>query len=143
MGEVATEVDDVVLTRRLPLDEAEGDVLIVTLNRPEKKNAFDSRVVVRLADVFNEVSNEVASYADINDGETDKRQLVAVIFAGEGRSFCAGADLSGPPNPIDQSSDLPHHLRYNPVFQVRMGKRIESTAPGVTCLIKFRPSDGT
>ena len=116
MGEV-DEVGDVVLTRRLPLDEADGDVMLVMLNRPEKKNAFDSRVARRLADVFHEIANEVASY-DRETNDDGKRQLAAVIFTGKGGSFCAGADLSGPPNPIDQSSDLPHHLRYNPVHQV-------------------------
>ena len=35
-----------------------------------------------------------------------------------GDSFCAGADLSNPPNPLEQSSDLFENLLKNPVYQM-------------------------
>ncbi len=53
-----------------------------------------------------------------NDDEESKKSIAAVVFTGEGSSFCAGADLSDPPNPLHQSSDLPHHLKLNPVYQM-------------------------
>lgn len=52
------------------------------------------------------------------DTDDEANAIAAVIFTGAGNSFCAGADLSGPPNPLHQSSDLPHHLRWNPVHQM-------------------------
>jgi len=52
----------------------------VTLNRPEKMNAFTAQMRDELVAVFD---------------ETDADDAVrAVIVTGAGRAFCAGADLS-------------------------------------------------
>ena len=59
----------------------EDGVATVTLNRPEKLNAFNTRMMRDLIDVF-----------DVTDGADAVR---AVIVTGAGRAFCAGADLSG------------------------------------------------
>jgi methylglutaconyl-CoA hydratase len=56
--------------------ERDGDVLRVTLARPERRNAFDATLIQELADAF----------ADVGDAR-------AVVLAGEGPSFCAGADV--------------------------------------------------
>lgn len=56
--------------------ERDGDVLRVTLARPEARNAFDSSLLAELADVF-----------------VDVGKARAVVLAGEGPSFCAGADV--------------------------------------------------
>ncbi|KAL7536351.1 hypothetical protein ACHAXR_007106, partial [Thalassiosira sp. AJA248-18] len=84
-------------------------------------------------------ANEIESYDQApihneddndNDGD-DKQKLAAIILTGAGKSFCAGADLSNPPNPLHQSSDLPHHLRWNPVFQMgRVGVPIIGVLKG-------------
>jgi len=59
-----------------------GDgVLTITLNRPDKLNAFTSRMAEELIDAF-----------DRADGDDAVR---AVVLTGSGRGFCAGADLSG------------------------------------------------
>lgn len=55
-------------------------VLTITLNRPDKLNAFTPRMQHELIDAF-----------DRADGDDDVR---AVIVTGAGRAFCAGADLS-------------------------------------------------
>jgi len=60
--------------------ELDGPVLTVTLNRPEKLNAYTARMGAELADAINR--------ADADDG------VRAIILTGEGRGFCAGADLS-------------------------------------------------
>ena len=57
----------------------EDGVATVTLNRPEKLNAFNTRMMRDLIDVF-----------DVTDGDDAVR---AVIVTGAGRAFCAGADL--------------------------------------------------
>ena len=132
-----TSAAEVVLTERIALTQSQVDgdekeALVITLNRPLKKNCFDTRVCRELATIFHNVANEIersdqAFVRPTDDDDCDddddrqwreKNRLVAVIFTGAGKSFCAGADLSNPPNPIHQSSDLPHHLRWNPVHQM-------------------------
>lgn len=59
----------------------EDGVATVTLNRPDKLNAFNTQMMRDLIDVFD---------------ETDADDAVrCVIVTGAGRAFCAGADLSG------------------------------------------------
>lgn len=138
-------------------DDAEAaitEALLITLNRPTKKNCFNTQLCHELATVFYNVANEIEGYdnddlttatADATDGVSDgdkrrrRRRIVAVLFTGAGQSFCAGADLTNPPNPIHQSSDLAHHLRYNPVCQMsRVGVPIIGVLRGhVSYIVKF------
>lgn len=96
----------VVLLNRVALETCDKDVAILTLNRPDRLNCFNEQVCCRLA-------SAVASLVDDNS-------VAAVILTGAGTSFCAGADLSNPPNPIEQSSDLLHCLAKNPVHQMSL-----------------------
>ncbi len=57
-----------------------GGVATITLNRPDKMNAFTGRMMSELIAAFDET-----------DADDDVR---AVIVTGAGRAFCAGADLS-------------------------------------------------
>jgi enoyl-CoA hydratase/carnithine racemase len=61
--------------------EVADRVLTITLNRPDRLNAFTPRMGRELIDAF-----------DRADADDDVR---AVIVTGEGRGFCAGADLGG------------------------------------------------
>src|SRR5213079_728214 len=61
-------------------DVADG-VATITLNRPERLNAFTPTMMQELIDAFDRV-----------DADDDVR---AVIVTGAGRGFCAGADLGG------------------------------------------------
>jgi len=61
------------------LVEREGHVLILTLNRPAKKNAFNPQVLCRLCDAY-----------DLIDSDDDIR--VAILTGADG-NFSAGADL--------------------------------------------------
>ncbi|HVN61763.1 MAG TPA: enoyl-CoA hydratase-related protein [Gaiellaceae bacterium] len=56
--------------------ERDGEVLRVTLARPERRNAFDAALIAELAEAF-----------------VDVGRARAVVLAGEGASFCAGADV--------------------------------------------------
>jgi len=99
----------VVETKTIELPTSGNKAIIVSINRPTKSNCFNTDVVQALAKTF-------ASIADSHDpGSSD---LAAVIFTGNGRAFCAGADLSNPPNPLIQSSDLPECLAQNPVHHM-------------------------
>jgi methylglutaconyl-CoA hydratase len=57
--------------------ERDGDVLRVTLARPDRRNAFDAELIAELATAF-----------------VDVGRARAVVLAGEGPSFCAGADVA-------------------------------------------------
>src|SRR6059058_2605796 len=59
--------------------EAADGVLQITLNRPDRLNAFTEPMLAELLDAF-----------DRADADDDVR---AVIVTGAGRAFCAGADL--------------------------------------------------
>ncbi|TML96556.1 MAG: enoyl-CoA hydratase/isomerase family protein [Actinobacteria bacterium] len=68
--------------------EQDGQVLRVTLARPERRNAFDAELISELTEAF----------ADVGDAR-------AVVLAGEGESFCAGADIEWQRSAIDLSFD--------------------------------------
>ena len=62
------------------LYETSDGVLTITLNRPEKLNAFTR-----------EMQNELVAALDAADADD---AVKAIIFTGAGRAYCAGADLS-------------------------------------------------
>ncbi len=61
--------------------DVEDGILTLTLNRPEKLNAFTGEMLAEMIDAFDR--------ADADD------EVRAIIVTGAGRAFCAGADLSG------------------------------------------------
>lgn len=78
-------------------DVADG-VLTITLDRPEKLNAFTHRMMEEMIDAFDR--------ADADDA------VRCIIVTGAGRGFCAGADLSagGATFDSDSRSDRPQGL---------------------------------
>jgi methylglutaconyl-CoA hydratase len=56
--------------------ERDGAVLRITLARPDRRNAFDAALISELAEAF-----------------VDVGRARAVVLAGDGASFCAGADV--------------------------------------------------
>jgi methylglutaconyl-CoA hydratase len=56
--------------------ERDGAVLRLTLARPDRRNAFDADLIEELSEAF-----------------VDVGRARAVVLAGEGASFCAGADV--------------------------------------------------
>ncbi len=64
----------------------DGGVLFITLARPERRNAFDAALIRELT----------AAFADVGDAR-------CVVLAGEGPSFCAGADVEWQRSAIDLS----------------------------------------
>jgi enoyl-CoA hydratase/carnithine racemase len=66
--------------------ERDGAVLRVTLAKPERRNAFDAALIAELT----------AAFADVGDAR-------AVVLAGDGPSFCAGADVEWQRSSIDLS----------------------------------------
>jgi len=77
--------------------EKDGSVTIVTLSRPEVRNAVDRQTAGELADAFRAF-------------DADKNARLAVLTGDQGQ-FCAGADLKkvaeGQPNRIEPDGDGP------------------------------------
>jgi enoyl-CoA hydratase/carnithine racemase len=67
--------------------EVADGVLTITLNRPDRLNAFTAQMGRELIEAF-----------EASDADDDVR---AVIVTGAGRAFCAGADLGGGGNTFD------------------------------------------
>lgn len=70
--------------------EVADNILTLTLHRPEKLNAFTGQMMSELIDAF-----------DRSDADDNVR---AVIVTGEGRAFCAGADLSAGAKTFDYAA---------------------------------------
>lgn len=73
--------------------EVDGPVLTITLNRPDKLNAYTAQMGAEIADAIHR--------ADEDDA------IRAVILTGEGRGFCAGADISAGADSFDTSAGGP------------------------------------
>ena len=71
--------------------EVADNIATITLNRPEKLNAFTGIMMTEMIDAFDKVD------ADDN--------VRAVIVTGAGRAFCAGADLSAGPRTFDSTRE--------------------------------------
>ena len=68
-----------------------GDTFMISLNRPEKLNAFTKTMQDELIRVFD--------YTDQND------DIKSVVITGEGRAYCAGADLVDGPNTFNYAEE--------------------------------------
>jgi enoyl-CoA hydratase/carnithine racemase len=66
------------LPRSLSVD-LHGDIAVLSLSRPEKRNALDTETFQGIGHFF---------------GELPKTDIRAVVIRGDGDHFCAGADLS-------------------------------------------------
>jgi len=77
--------------------EIDGPIAIVTIDRPEVRNAVDGPTAGRLAEAFRRFDADEA--------------LVAAVLTGAAGSFCAGADLrvvsEGRGNSLDEKGDGP------------------------------------
>lgn len=91
------------------LEKADPGIAIVTLNRPERRNALNRQMVRDLHRVF----------ADLNTDEAVR----AVVLTGAGSAFCAGLDIKAraedaPPAELEGFGDVErdvyaHHFFWN------------------------------
>ena len=95
--------------------ERDGAVLRVTLARPERRNAFDAALIAGLTEAF----------ADVGDAR-------AVVLAGDGPSFCAGADVEWQRSSIDLSyeENVEDAMRLH-----RMCETIDACPAPVVCRV--------
>jgi methylglutaconyl-CoA hydratase len=59
--------------------EVESNTALISLNRPDKRNALNPQLVEELISAFKKAEEDPA--------------VISIIITGEGKSFCAGADL--------------------------------------------------
>jgi enoyl-CoA hydratase/carnithine racemase len=114
------------------LVEAEGPVLVVTLNRPEKKNAVNSEVMCRLYDAWVRLDEDDA--------------LRVAILTGRGDTFCAGMDLAEIGKLRSGVTDNPWIERVRKEPQVIYGawlKTYRPTKPVILAAEGFARAGGT
>lgn len=91
--------------------DVDNGVATITLNRPDKLNAFTARMM-----------NEIIAAFDQTDADDDVR---AVIVTGAGRGFCAGADLSSGTDTFDYESrtddDVTERIPSDGIERIRDG----------------------
>lgn len=93
----------------------DGDLLRVTLARPERRNAFDAALIAELT----------AAFADVGDAR-------AVVLAGDGPSFCAGADVEW----MQASADLSYEENVEDARRLRaMLVAVDGCAAPVVCRV--------
>lgn len=109
------------MTNEMIRTARDGDVLTITLNRPERLNAAPPQM-------FDEIGDAIAML----DGAR------AVLIHGEGRAFCSGADLQGRGDGIAGPYEaLTEH--YNPVMialsrlPVPIVSAVSGPAAGIGC----------
>src|SRR5260370_38389590 len=90
--------------------EVEDQILTITLNRPDKLNAFTGTMQREMIEAFDA--------ADKDDN------IRAIIVTGAGRGFCAGADLSSGADTFDRDA------RRGPVKRLANGK-VDYSDPNV------------
>ncbi len=61
--------------------KTEDDICYISLNSPDKRNALDLELMTELTNKLNSLKTDIGS-------------LKALVLSGEGKSFCAGADLN-------------------------------------------------
>jgi methylglutaconyl-CoA hydratase len=69
-----SELNKIIIVEKLE------DIAVVSLNRPEKRNALNPAMLTELSAVMNELSQD--------------QRIRGIILTGSGSAFCAGADLS-------------------------------------------------
>ena len=113
------------MTHQHILTERRGDVLVVTLNRPERLNAAPPAMFV-----------EIRAALDALDGAR------AVLIQGAGRAFCSGADVAGGALGAENPGEATHAAlteSYNPALlaiaalPVPVISAVRGPAAGIGC----------
>lgn len=84
--------------------EFNGDIAIITLNRPDKLNSFTNAMHIELRAAFDEI---------------EASNVRALVITGAGRGFCAGQDLGDRDFEINDDFDAGDSIEqnYNPLIK--------------------------
>jgi enoyl-CoA hydratase/carnithine racemase len=98
--------------------EREPPILRVWLDRPEKRNALDTRALEEIEHLFTGLASDFATRV--------------VVLGGRGPSFCAGADRSAPPGSermVASSDATPRERRHAAQLGLRAARAVERAEP--------------
>ena len=96
------------------VDRDARGVATITLDRPEKHNAFNDQVISEIQEAFNDVG-----------GDDNVR---VVLLVANGKSFCAGADT----NWLKASIDLTEQENFDDAYEIARMLRVVDTIPKPT-----------
>ena len=82
--------------------ETDGNVLKITLNRPDKFNSFNREMALALQDALDKAAID--------------KSIRAVLLTGEGKAFCAGQDLSEAIDANGPGIEKIVREHYNPII---------------------------
>lgn len=105
------------------LFDIQGHIATITLNRPEKLNAFTTEMLYAWADALQECQR--------ND------QVRAVVLTGTGRGFCSGGDVQGmgerkqAESPIERKASLANRVHRIPLLMDELDKPVLVAINGV------------
>ena len=103
----------------------EGNILRITLNRPEVYNAFDDTLSYELQDALKAAEKDT--------------EVRVIVLTGEGKAFCSGQDLKAIAGIEKRSFIDSINKRYNPIIRAmrNMPKpiicRLNGVAAGAGC----------
>ena len=101
------------------LTSIQNHVQIITLNRPEKKNAFDSQMI----------DEWVAALEDAEKNE----DVHVIVVTGSGNAFCAGGDVGGmkqDQKPLDNKNKLWKNIHRIPLALKKIDKPVIAAING-------------
>jgi len=103
------------------LYEVADRIATITLNRPDKLNAFTGPMIDRWAWALGEAQRDL--------------EVNVVVVTGAGRAFCAGGDVGrmgeGEPTPLDHKNTLWEHIHRIPRMLEQMDKPVIAMVNGV------------
>ncbi|WP_084962040.1 crotonase/enoyl-CoA hydratase family protein [Thermoactinospora rubra] len=109
--------------------ERDGHVVVVTMNRPEARNALSTDMLVGLASAWAYVSQEP--------------QVRVAILTGAGGTFCAGADLKAMGRPSDDPEVQERAARMPDFHWNGLLRGIPPTKPVVCAVEGYAVAGGT
>jgi enoyl-CoA hydratase len=109
------------------LVEREGHVLVLTMNRPQARNALSLDMLERMSKAWDEIN--------------DNPDIRCAILTGAGGNFCAGADLKAMnAKPVDKQYEESDH---DPAYIKPLLKGFSLTKPLIAAVEGFAIAGGT
>ncbi len=96
--------------------ETEGNVLKITLNRPDKFNSFNREMALALQDALDKAAID--------------KTVRAILLTGEGKAFCAGQDLTEAMDANGPGIERIVREHYNPIIE-----KIRAIEKPVVCAV--------